>query len=171
MPRYVALLRGVSPMNLKMADLKRCLEASGYTQVRTVLASGNVAFDAARARESTLAGQVEAQLHKQLGRSFPVTVRSSAYLRKLLASDPYAQHPVPVGAKRVVTFLHRPHEGELALPLELDGARILAVRGAEAFSAYLPSPKGPVFMTLLKSTFGLEQTTRTWGTVKKCAAA
>lgn len=30
MPRYVAFLRGVSPMNLKMPDLKHCLENAGF---------------------------------------------------------------------------------------------------------------------------------------------
>ncbi len=37
------------------------------------------------------------------------------------------------------------------------------------FSAYLPSPKGPVFMTLIEKTFGKEVTTRTWDTVRKLA--
>ncbi|GIW42749.1 MAG: hypothetical protein KatS3mg077_0031 [Candidatus Binatia bacterium] len=44
MTRFVALLRGVSPMNLKMAELKQCLEAGGFTEVKTILSSGNVAF-------------------------------------------------------------------------------------------------------------------------------
>ena len=46
MPRFVAFLRGVSPMNLKMTDLKQCLEAAGFTEVKTILSSGNVAFNA-----------------------------------------------------------------------------------------------------------------------------
>lgn len=46
MPRYVAFLRGVSPMNAKMPELKRALESAGFRNVTTVLASGNAAFDA-----------------------------------------------------------------------------------------------------------------------------
>jgi hypothetical protein len=49
------------------------------------------------------------------------------------------------------------------------GARILAIRGREIFSAYRPTPKGPVFMNLIEKTFGTEQTTRTWDTIKKVA--
>ncbi len=30
-----------------MPDLKRCLEIAGYTKVKTILSSGNVAFDSA----------------------------------------------------------------------------------------------------------------------------
>jgi len=37
--------------------------------------------------------------------------------------------------------------------------------------AYLPTPKGPVFMTLIEKTFGKDVTTRTWDTVAKVARA
>ena len=43
------------------------------------------------------------------------------------------------------------------------------MRDGEVFSAYVPSPRGPVFMTLIQETFGKEQTTRTWDTVSKVA--
>ncbi|MDE2325144.1 MAG: DUF1697 domain-containing protein, partial [Betaproteobacteria bacterium] len=42
MPRYVAFLRGVSPMNARMPELKACFEAAGFGAVRTLLSSGNV---------------------------------------------------------------------------------------------------------------------------------
>ena len=45
MPRYVALLRGISPMNAKMPELKRCFEDAGFGNVKTLLSSGNVVFD------------------------------------------------------------------------------------------------------------------------------
>ena len=47
------------------------------------------------------------------------------------------------------------------------GASILAMKDREIFSAYLPTPKGPVFMGLIQKTFGKDQTTRTWDTVAK----
>jgi uncharacterized protein (DUF1697 family) len=36
MPRYVALLRGVSPMNAKMPALKQCFKGVGFSDVKTV---------------------------------------------------------------------------------------------------------------------------------------
>jgi hypothetical protein len=51
--------------------------------------------------------------------------------------------------------------------IELDGARILCRRGSEILSAYVPSPRGAVFMTLIENTFGEQVTTRTWETVRK----
>ena len=74
-------------------------------------------------------------------------------------------------AKRIVTFLRQRPTAKLALPIELQGARILSVKGGEIFSAYVPNPKGPVFMALLEKTFGKEVTTRTWETVAKVARA
>jgi uncharacterized protein (DUF1697 family) len=171
MPRYVALLRGVSPMYLKMADLKACMEAQGFTDVRTILASGNVAFDARATGEAALEKRIEKALEARVGRRFPTLIRTSAALQRLVQTDPYAAHRLPREAKRVVTFLSVPFRGRLALPVELDGARVLAVAGREVFAAYTPSPNGPVFMTLIERTLGKDVTTRTWDTVRRCAVA
>ena len=47
MTRYAAFLRGVNVggVNLKMADVATALVQAGFTNVRTVLASGNVLLD------------------------------------------------------------------------------------------------------------------------------
>ena len=171
MPRYVAFLRGVSPMNLKMPDLKRCFEAAGFTDVETLLSSGNAVFTARAASEAALERKAEKAMAKELGRTFHTIVRPASALREMLDANPYAAFRLPANAKRVITFLREPHETKLSLPLELHGARILAMSGREIFTAYVPSPRGPVFMTLIEKTFGTNVTTRTWDTVSKCAKA
>ena len=172
MPRYVALLRGVSPMNAKMPELKRCFEQAGFRNVKTVLGSGNVVFDNARAAApAALQRKAEAAMNEHLGRSFFTIVRPQEELIALLQADPFAAHELPKDAKRIVTFLRGPHEGKLKLPMEVDKARILAVQGAEVLTAYVPLPGDPAFMRLIEKTFGKDVTTRTWETVKKCAAA
>jgi hypothetical protein len=88
-----------------------------------------------------------------------------------LGADPFAEFELPPHAKRVVTFLRNPAQLPLELPIERDGASILRCSGAEVLSAYVPGPKGPVFMSLLERTFGTDITTRTLGTVRKCASA
>jgi uncharacterized protein (DUF1697 family) len=165
--RYAALLRGVMPTNAKMPELKRAFEVAGFTDVKTVLGSGNVVFTAGAAPEAALQRKAEAAMAEQLGRTFLTIVRSLDALREILDSDPYADFSLAPGSKRVVTFLREPARGKLALPVELDGARILCRRGGELFSAYVATPRGPVFMTLIQKTFGDEVTTRTWETVQK----
>src|SRR5438094_747404 len=121
------------------------------------------------ASEASLERRAEAAMTERLGRTFLTIIRPIDALRDLLASDPYRAFRLAPGAKRVVTFLRRRPTSRLALPIEFEGARILAVKGAEAFSAYVRHPKSPVFMTLIERTFGKEGTTRTWDTVAKVA--
>jgi len=151
-----------------MPELKLAFEAAGFTDVKTVLSSGNVVFTSRRASESLLQAKAEAAMRKRLGREFVTIIRSVDDLRDLLASDPYRDFP-PRNAKRVVTFLRDAPATQLTLPIEVDGARILHVLGRDVLVDYLPSPKGPVFMTLIEKTFGKVTTTRTWETIAKVA--
>lgn len=170
--RYVALLRGVSPMNLRMPDLRLCLEAAGYTHVVTVRSSGNVVFDVPSATTTAaLERRLEEVLAAGLDRGFPVIVRSVAHLAALLHADAFAAHALPANAKRVVTFLRAPPTARLVLPVSSDNAWILALHGADLFSAYVPGDKGPVFMSLIEKTFGKDVTTRTWDTIRIAAGA
>ena len=169
MPRYAAFLRGVTPMNLKMPELKAAFEAAGFTDVKTLLSSGNVVFSARAASEAALQRKAEAAMHARLGKAFLSVVRPIDFLRELLAADPFRSFRLTTQHKRIVTFLREPVQAKIALPVTLFGARILAMNGREVFTAYVRSPTGPVFMTLIERTFGKDQTTRTWDTVAKTA--
>lgn len=168
--RYAALLRGVSPMNAKMPALKAAFEAAGFTDVVTVLSSGNVVFDAPAATDAALERKAEEAMKERLGRTFLTIVRSLDSLRQILDADPYQPFRLPASARRVVTFLRVAPKAKVGLPIERDGARILCVTGREVLTAYVPSPRGAVFMTLIEKTFGDGVTTRTWDTVKKIVA-
>lgn len=171
MPRYAAFLRGVSPMNAKMPELKRTFEAAGFTEVKTVLSSGNVVFNARSASEESLQRKAEAAMTERLGRTFLTIVRAQDALRGMLEADPYRAFRLDPSAKRIVTFLRHEPSSKVALPVELEGARLLARQGRDVFGAYVRHPKAPVFMTLIEKTFGKEQTTRTWNSVAKVARA
>ena len=158
-------------MNARMPELKRAFEAAGFTDVKTVLSSGNVVFSTRGTSEPSLRGKAEAAMIRRLGQAFLTIVRPTDSLREMLASDPYRAFRLGPAAKRIVTFLRDEPKSKLALPIELGGASILRIEGREVFSAYVPSPKGPVFMALIERTFGKELTTRTWDTVAKVARA
>ncbi len=169
MPRYAALLRGVSPMNCKMSALQQALERSGFTGVVTVLSSGNVVFDARSAPLAKLEARVEAATRTHLGRAFATIVRSVESLGALLASEPFAPFGPKPGEKKVVTFFKAPPPA-VRLPVALGKARIVDLGPAHALTLYAPEDAGPVFMQLIEKTFGKEVTTRTWDTVAKVAA-
>jgi uncharacterized protein (DUF1697 family) len=169
MKRFAAFLRGVSPMNCKMSELAKAFTQAGFTDVKTLLSSGNVVFTASGS-EPAIQKRAEAAMQQHLGRSFLTFVRSADHLQSLLDADPYASFKLDQGAKRVVTLLSSPPAAP-RLPIEFGDAKILCVRGREVFSTYVPGPKGPVFMTLLERTFGKDVTTRTWDTLRKVRAA
>ena len=158
-------------MNLKMPVLQAALEEDGFTEVKTLLSSGNVVFSGRRASDSAIEKKVVATVLKNTGKTFGVIIRSIDELQALIDAEPYAAFRLPAGSKRVVTFLRKAPEKKLALPPAQDGARIWIVRGRDALSSYVQSDKGPVFMTLIEKTFGKDVTTRTWGTVQKVVQA
>jgi uncharacterized protein (DUF1697 family) len=158
MPRYV--------------ELKRCFEAAGFEDVRTLLSSGNAVFSTARSTATAaLERRAEKAMQLELGASFLTFVRPARTLQDFIASDPFGPFELLPAAKRIVTFLRQPPASGVALPIERDGAKVLKVGATEVLCAYVPNEKGPVFMNLLERSFGKDITTRTLDTVRKCAVA
>lgn len=90
MSRHAAFLRGVNlgKRTVRSADLKAAFEAMGFANVKTLLASGNVLFDAADARG--LKATLETGLESAFGFSIGVVLRSLEALRAMVASQPFA---------------------------------------------------------------------------------
>lgn len=170
MARYVALLRGISPLNATMAGLRAAFEAGGFGDVQTVLATGNVLFDAKKANETQLARRCEKVMEAHLGRSFFTIVRPLDDVRAMIEEDRFRAHRIRADEKRVVSFLAEAPKPVPKLPIERDDARVLAIHGLTVFSVYAPNPKAGAFMVLLERTFGKTITTRTWDTVKRIAS-
>lgn len=160
-------------MNCRMPVLQRCLEDAGFTDVKTLLSSGNVAFSTPRgASVSALQKRVEAAMLEGAGYRFASIVRSTSHLQRLLDADPFGTHNLPKGGKCVVTFLREPDAvAEVKLPITLDDASVLKRIGGEVFCVYVPGDKGSAFMRLLEKAFGRAITTRTLDTVARCARA
>src|ERR1043166_6491203 len=129
--RYVAFLRGVMPTNAKMPALKRCFESAGFTDVRTVISSGNVVFTSQIKVVSEIERKAEAAMEKHLGRAFYAIVRAASALEKILRRDPYSRFELEEDPKRIVSFLRKPAKLATSLPIEVDGARILAMQGRD----------------------------------------
>ena len=72
------------PTNCKMTALKAAFEAAGFTEVKTVLGSGNVVFDARPSSEGTLQQKAEAAMHEHLGQAI-------AYARMNGVVPPWSQ--------------------------------------------------------------------------------
>ena len=68
MTRFAAFLRGVNVggVNLKMADVASALNDAGFSEVRTVLASGNVLLESGSG-VAAVRKKVEAALRERFG--------------------------------------------------------------------------------------------------------
>jgi uncharacterized protein (DUF1697 family) len=166
--RYAALLRGVMPTNCKMPLLKAAFEKAGFEDVRTVISSGNVVFSAPAATDAEVEEQCEAAMAQHMDRSFLTIVRRIDELRAFLEEDPFAAFGLGPEYKPHVTF-RRTRGGKrpkLVLPLDHQGAKILAERDGEILTAHIPY-SGAQFMQLIEKTYGKEITTRTRDTVAR----
>ena len=91
MTRYAAFLRGVNlgKRTVKSAELKAAFEAMGFAEVKTLLASGNVLFDAKAGKG--LKPKIEAGLKEQFGFDVPIVLRSLDELKAMVAANPFGR--------------------------------------------------------------------------------
>jgi len=87
----IALIRGINVGRAKriaMADLRGLIEGLGHTNVRTLLNSGNVIFQAQRPNMSKLALSIEAGITSEFGFSAAVVVITAANLNAIIQENP-----------------------------------------------------------------------------------
>jgi uncharacterized protein (DUF1697 family) len=89
--RYVALLRGINvggKSTIRMPDLKECVEALGYDDVSTFIASGNVLFETPERRAAKLESAIERALEQRFRLPIAVVVRSRAEHGRIVKAIP-----------------------------------------------------------------------------------
>ncbi|MBX3501208.1 MAG: DUF1697 domain-containing protein [Alphaproteobacteria bacterium] len=99
---YIALLRAVNVGGtglLPMAELRAICEASGFAQVRTYIASGNVVFSA-RPSAAKVKALLEERLQARAGKPVRVAVRTADEMDAVLKANPFPDAP----ARRVVAI-------------------------------------------------------------------
>lgn len=175
--RYVALLRGINVGGNKkvpMAVLKKSLEKLGCNSVTTLLASGNVVFDAADTDKKVLIAKLEEHLEKTFGFTIPVILRTFDELVKLKKSDPFKGIKVTPETRLYVTFLGEARKSTLKIPYKdpVENYRILSVVDGDVCSVLVLDPKMKTVdaMKILEKEFGKNITTRNWNTVEKILA-
>ena len=155
MPTFIALIRGINVggnKKLSMADLKSVCESLGYTDVRTLLNSGNVIFEAKRTNA--------AEIEKALPIDVRVIVRTPAELKKAIERNPLKGEP----NRLMIMFLEREPAGTLEWPgpekIHLDGAHVYL---------YYPDGAGTSKLsnTFIERKLGVAGTTRNLNTVTK----
>ncbi len=150
---YVALIRGIMPSNPKMRNDRLCaaMSKAGCTDLRPVLASGNVVFASKARSGAALETKIERAFADELGLKLDVMVRSQAEIDALIASDPFK------GAT---------HGGDVYLLVTFFKDRREPVCTALT-RAQMATPE---FMSAADKEHGKHITSRTWNTLLKIAA-
>jgi uncharacterized protein (DUF1697 family) len=174
MGRQVALIRGINVGRAKrvaMAELRTLVEELGYTEVRTLLNSGNVLFTARGRTGGNAAARIEAALATGLGVSARVTVLTAGELAAVVADNPLREVATDP-SRMLVTFLTDPADRPQLEPLaQQDWTPEVMALGARV--AYLWCPEGLLASRLpeaVSRVLGDAATTRNWATVTKLHA-
>ncbi len=175
MQKYVAFLRGINVGGNKkvpMAELKKILEKIGLKNVKTLLASGNVVFEADSNKIDELQTSISSAIEKAFKFRVPVLLRSFSELQRLVALDPFKKITVTPQTRLYVTFLTEKVKDKTSSNFfpPNNSFTILSKTKSEVFSVLDLSITGtPEAMGALEKEFGKEVTTRNWNTILKIA--
>ncbi|MEO9297201.1 DUF1697 domain-containing protein [Devosia alba] len=178
MSRYLAFLRGINlgKRQIRMADLVPCLAAMGLSEIKTILASGNVRF--AAVADTTLKPCIEAAIARQFGFDVGVVLRSEDEIAAMLAAAPFGQLDPQADVARHVMLFDAPLPADLALLNRPLHTEVLRIDAREIYLACYRQPNGRYTEGLIELGKQLDQqlgkdylvTTRNWNTIEKALA-
>jgi len=173
MTRHAAFLRGVNlgKRTVKSSELKAAFERLGFTNVKTLLASGNVLFDAKAAKG--LKTRIETGLLEQFGFEVPTVLRSIDELKAMVAADPFGRQEGEDAKLYAMLF-----DESLPASFKLSGVKndydIKSMSPREIFMIAYRKPDGSYSGGLLNIEKQLPRnalvTTRNWNTILKAIA-
>ncbi len=174
MPRFVALLRGVNIGGAKrvpMAELRELLSTLGYTNVKTLLNSGNAVFDSAGRSTTVHAKRVREAIAATMNVDVPVIVKSAVEMAAIMSGNKLVSI-ITNPSRLLVAFTGDSEslEGLAAMePLVKAPERMFL--GKQALYFWCPNGihESPAANALL-GKLGRSATTRNWATVAKIVA-
>lgn len=99
MPQYVAFLRAVNVGRrvVKMDALRGLFEASGFSEVETFIASGNVIFSSRSDDARGLTRRIEQSLQDALGYDVATFLRTDAEVAAIARHEPFTRERIEAG--------------------------------------------------------------------------
>lgn len=173
MKTYIAFLRGINVSGhhkVPMAQLRVEMETLGYTNIITILNSGNVLFDSKNHDEEKLEQKISEHLEKIFGFPIPTMVRSAETICQLLDNDPFKDIVVTKDIRLYISFLKKTTEADIQTPwTSEDTAYTILLKQDKTILSVLDVSinKTPKAMKALESFFGKNITTRNWNTIKR----
>lgn len=157
---------------IKMDELKKMVASLGYSNIKTILASGNVVFETGEQNEATITKAIAAKLEKKIGREVSVMVRSIDDIKEMAAREPFKG--IKPGTKVFITFIpNYKKEMNKSKPDVYEDYTVLQVYNGMIASLLHEKPGNGTLdlMGGIEKQFGKNVTTRTWGTIEKVLKA
>lgn len=176
MPVQIALLRGINVVGrnmVAMADLRDCLHSLGFSQVRTLLQSGNAVFHCARPAGAKLEAILEKESKKRFDIPVGCLVRTLEEWEAAISNNPFPKEAASDPSHLLVMFLKEVPKAEDIKRLEaaIKGRERIRLIGRELYIVYPDGIGRSKFThTLIERTLGGRGTGRNWNTVLKLAA-
>lgn len=176
MDQYIAFLRGINGgLTLKMADLRKLFERLGFTNIKTVLATGNVIFEASQSNRMDIASQIERAIASTYNYETVAILYTKDELGDLVEADPFHSIALSTPSSPQVSFTQR-NSGRLPFDTPYDvlqkGYKVLGmIDGAVCSVIDLSGATRPDLLAVLDRAFNKKVTTRNWKTIKRCYQA
>lgn len=169
---FVAFLRGINVggnHKVPMAELKTCFVNLGFTDIFTLLNSGNIVFKARPKAVEFLEEQLESFLSNHYNFQIPVLIRTEEQMIKMLDAKPFEAITSSKDIQQYVTFTKEiTNKIELPHISEDQSFQILYIEDNAIFSTVDSSiTQSKVAMLFLEKNFGKTCTTRNWNTLIK----
>lgn len=172
----IALLRAVNVggnSKLPMADLRTMAEGIGLKNPRTLLASGNLVFDAGSRAPAASEKLLETACAKTFGLKTDIYVRSHADLQKVIDRNPFVKEAKTDPSHLLVLFMRDKPETKAFKALQgwIKGREQVHGDGTHAYIGY-PDGIGESKLTpaVIERHLGRAGTARNWNTVGKLLA-
>lgn len=168
--KQLALFRGInvgSAKRISMEQLASVFVDLGFSDVKTVLNSGNVIFSS-RSKKVVAPELIEQKLDEKFDLQSKTLVVSNSILESIVAAFPFSQTEVPASNLLVAFFANKTDLVKLKPLLKQDWGADGLVVGKHA--AYLSCANGILASELVKQVgklAGDSVTTRNWATVSR----
>jgi uncharacterized protein (DUF1697 family) len=175
MTTYIGLLRGINLAGHKMvamADLRDIVAKLGFTDVTTLLQSGNVVFRGAPKAAAKLESQLEAALEKRLGFNVEFHVRTADEWDAVIAANPFRAEAKRDPGRLLVTCFKAPLDkaNVKALQAAITGPEILHADGRHLYMVFPDGVGNSKANRIIDKKLAARGTARNWNTVLKLAA-
>ena len=174
MSRFIAFLRAINVggHTVKMNHLRGLLESSGFSNVETFIASGNIIFEAKSGEPRDLENCIEKQLREALGYEVVTFIRTDLELAEIAKYKAFPQSAINSAAALNIGFLKEPLDKQSKQ--ELMGLRNVIddfqVNGREIYWLCLKKQSESTFSNVvLEKRIGRRSTLRGVNTIKKIA--